>query len=183
MPLRVTARTGLARRSAVGETNASAESPALRRIDQMPRIACPSCGARYDVAAGVLGATGKNVRCARCGNVWLARPEPAESETLLPQWPEPPPPKVRDVADDEPPVPRRRRDAAPVPPPIAAAGEDEPEAAQPRARRGGAGAIIAWVLTLVLLAGAGYGAVRYPQAVIDAWPASARLYAMLGLAP
>lgn len=149
----------------------------------MPRIACPSCGARYDVAAGVIGAAGKNVRCARCGTVWLARPEPAESEPLLPQWPEPPPPKVRDLGDDEPlPRPPRRREAPSAPPPVVAPVEDEPEA-RPRARRVGAGAAIAWVVTLVLLAGAGYGAVRYPHAVIDAWPASARLYAMLGLAP
>lgn len=149
----------------------------------MPRIVCPSCGARYDVAAGVIGAAGKNVRCARCGHVWLARPEPAEGETLLPRWPEPPPPKVRDVADDEPPLPPRRREAAPAAPPITMPAEDEPEAPSPRARRRGAGATIAWVVTLALLAGAGYGAVRYPHAVIDAWPASARLYAMLGLGP
>ncbi|WP_019014065.1 zinc-ribbon domain-containing protein [Elioraea tepidiphila] len=147
----------------------------------MPRIACPSCGARYDVAAGVIGAAGKNVRCARCGTVWLARPEPAEGEALLPQWPEPPPPKVRNL-DDEPPPPPRRREAPPAPPPALPPVEDEPEM-RPRARRGGAGAAIAWVVTLVLIAGAGYGAVRYPHAVIDAWPASARLYTMLGLAP
>lgn len=147
----------------------------------MPRIACPNCGARYDVAAGVIGASGKNVRCARCGTVWLARPEPAEGEALLPQWPEPPPPKVRDL-DDEPPPPPRRREAPPAPPPALPPVEDEPQM-RPRARRGGAGATIAWVVTLVLIAGAGYGAVRYPHAVIDAWPASARLYTMLGLAP
>lgn len=148
----------------------------------MPRIVCPNCGARYDVAAGVIGAAGKKVRCARCGTVWLARPEPAEGEVLLPQWPEPPPPKVRDLEDEEPPPPRRR-EAPPVPTPAVARAEDAPEAPPPRARRGGAGATIAWVVTLVLLAGAGYGAVRYPHAVIDAWPASARLYTMLGLAP
>lgn len=149
----------------------------------MPRIACPGCGARYDVAAGVIGAAGKNVRCARCGTVWLARPEPAEGETLLAQWPEPPPPKVRDLEDhDSLPPPPRRREALRAPTPAIAHAEDEPEM-RPRARRGGAGATIAWVVTLVLIAGAGYGAVRYPHAVIDAWPASARLYTMLGLAP
>lgn len=149
----------------------------------MPRIACPSCGARYDVAAGVIGAGGKNVRCARCGTVWLARPESADGETLLPQWPEPPPPKVRDVADDEPlPPPPRRREAPPAPPPVVAPAEDKQDTPPPRARRG-TGATVAWVVTLVLLAGAGYGAVRYPHAVIDAWPASARLYAILGLGP
>jgi len=145
----------------------------------MPRIVCPNCGARYDVAAGVLGATGKNVRCARCGTVWLARPERPEGETLPPQWPEPPAPKVRDLADDAP-APPRQREAGPVRAPAAVSAEEAPP---PRRRRGGVGAVTAWVATLMLLAGAGYGAVRFPHAVIEAWPASARLYAMLGLAP
>jgi CHASE2 domain-containing sensor protein len=61
--------------------------------------------------------------------------------------------------------------------------EDATEGRPTRARRGGASATIAWVVTLALIAGAGYGAVRYPHAVIEAWPASARLFTMLGLAP
>lgn len=150
----------------------------------MPRIVCPNCGARYDVAAGVIGAAGRKVRCARCGTVWLARPEPAQGEMPLPPWPEPPPPKVRDLEDGEPLAPPpRRKEAPPAPPPEVTPVEDATEARPTRARRGGASATIAWVVTLVVIAGAGYGAVRYPHAVIEAWPASARLFTMLGLAP
>ncbi|WP_202614820.1 zinc-ribbon domain-containing protein, partial [Elioraea sp. Yellowstone] len=72
----------------------------------MPRIACPSCGARYDVAAGMIGPAGKSVRCARCGHVWLARAEGEAPAERPAQWPEPPPPRVRDVTEEEP--PRRR---------------------------------------------------------------------------
>jgi predicted Zn finger-like uncharacterized protein len=144
----------------------------------MPRIACPSCGARYDLAAGVIGPAGKSVRCARCGQVWLARVEGEAPAERPPQWPEPPPPRVREVDEEE--APRRR-------PPLPVTEDTVPppdrRAPGPRARRGGAGAAIAWVLTLLLVGAAAYGAVAYPQAVIEAWPASARLYAMLGIAP
>ena len=37
-------------------------------------IACPKCNAMYDVADDLLPESGKKVRCARCGNVWLAKP-------------------------------------------------------------------------------------------------------------
>lgn len=167
----------------------------------MPRIACPNCGARYDVAAGVIGLAGKNVRCARCGEVWLARAEGEEGERPA-QWPEPPPPRVRDPGE-EPPRPEARPESrpearpdsrtesalplarTPPPPPRPAPGWSEPdrEATPAPRRRAGAGAMVAWVATLVLLAGAGYGAATYPKAVIEAWPASARLYAMLGVTP
>ncbi|GIX10782.1 zinc-ribbon domain-containing protein [Elioraea sp.] len=141
----------------------------------MPRIACPSCGARYDVAAGMIGPAGKSVRCARCGHVWLARAEgevPAEPPA---QWPEPPPPRVRDVTEEEP--PRRRAAPSPPPPPAEQTVAAPPE---PRARHG-SGAAIAWALTLLVVGAAAYGALAYPQMVIEAWPASARLYAALGL--
>jgi predicted Zn finger-like uncharacterized protein len=141
----------------------------------MPRIVCPSCGARYDVAAGMIAPPGRKVRCARCGTVWLARPEKA-AEERPPQWPEPPP-RVRKVGEEA-------LRARAVPPPVAApATADEEAPAPPAARPRGSGAAIGWAITLVLLAGAGYGAVAYAQAVIEAWPASARLYALLGIAP
>lgn len=144
----------------------------------MPRIACPSCGARYDVAAGVIGPAGKTVRCARCGHLWLARPEgEAAVVEQPPQWPEPPPPKVRDLVEEPPPRPR------PAPPPAPPAMPSAEEPPSESRRRGGTGAAIAWVLTLLLVGAAAYGAVTYPQAVIEAWPASARLYAMLGITP
>lgn len=38
------------------------------------RIVCPACETGYQMADGTLGATGRKVRCARCGTVWHARP-------------------------------------------------------------------------------------------------------------
>jgi predicted Zn finger-like uncharacterized protein len=41
------------------------------------QIVCPHCTTSYAVDAGALGATGRTVRCSRCQEVWLARPEDA----------------------------------------------------------------------------------------------------------
>lgn len=36
-------------------------------------IACPTCGTRYQVPYGALGAAGRDVQCAQCGNSWRAK--------------------------------------------------------------------------------------------------------------
>src|SRR6201999_1347506 len=40
-------------------------------------IVCPHCTTSYAINPGTLGASGRTVRCARCKEVWLARPEDA----------------------------------------------------------------------------------------------------------
>ena len=40
-------------------------------------IVCPHCSTSYAIDLASLGATGRNVRCSRCKEVWLARPEDA----------------------------------------------------------------------------------------------------------
>lgn len=41
------------------------------------QIICPHCTTFYDVDSSKFGANGRNVRCARCGETWLVKPEPA----------------------------------------------------------------------------------------------------------
>jgi predicted Zn finger-like uncharacterized protein len=41
------------------------------------QIICPHCSTSYSVNAASLGEAGRNVRCSRCKEVWLARPEDA----------------------------------------------------------------------------------------------------------
>jgi predicted Zn finger-like uncharacterized protein len=41
------------------------------------RIVCPHCTTSYAIDPATLGATGRTVRCSRCKEVWLARPEDA----------------------------------------------------------------------------------------------------------
>ena len=40
-------------------------------------IVCPHCTTSFAIKLATLGAAGRNVRCARCQAVWLARPEDA----------------------------------------------------------------------------------------------------------
>ena len=40
-------------------------------------IICPHCTTSYGINLGTLGAAGRTVRCSRCKEVWLARPEDA----------------------------------------------------------------------------------------------------------
>src|SRR5215207_139759 len=37
------------------------------------QIVCPNCGTSYDVQPAALGPAGRNVRCVRCRETWLAR--------------------------------------------------------------------------------------------------------------
>jgi predicted Zn finger-like uncharacterized protein len=41
------------------------------------RIICPHCTTSYAIDLATLGVSGRNVRCSRCKEVWLARPEDA----------------------------------------------------------------------------------------------------------
>ena len=40
-------------------------------------IVCPHCTTSFAINPATLGAAGRNVRCARCKEIWLARPEDA----------------------------------------------------------------------------------------------------------
>ena len=49
------------------------------------QIICPHCTTSYAINPATLGAEGRTVRCSRCKEVWLARPEDAvEQASLLP---------------------------------------------------------------------------------------------------
>jgi predicted Zn finger-like uncharacterized protein len=49
------------------------------------RIVCPHCTTSYAIDLATLGGAGRTVRCSRCKETWLARPQDAvEAETLAP---------------------------------------------------------------------------------------------------
>jgi predicted Zn finger-like uncharacterized protein len=49
------------------------------------RIICPHCTTSYAIDLATLGGAGRTVRCSRCKEVWLARPQDAvEAATLAP---------------------------------------------------------------------------------------------------
>lgn len=47
-------------------------------------IVCPHCTTSYAIGPNALGEAGRNVRCARCKQIWFARPEDAVAETRVP---------------------------------------------------------------------------------------------------
>jgi predicted Zn finger-like uncharacterized protein len=46
------------------------------------RIVCPHCTTSYAIDLATLGAAGRTVRCSRCKEVWLARPEDAVENVI-----------------------------------------------------------------------------------------------------
>ena len=131
------------------------------------RIGCPSCHAEYVVPDDRL-ASGRVVRCARCGTDWtpVVAAEPARPVVVPVEIPPPLAPSV----PDPPPVP--------APFPVASPAERSPPA-----RRRGAGVAIGWLLSVAALAALGWAAYAWRADVMRVWPASERAYVALGLAP
>lgn len=138
------------------------------------RIACPNCDAAYDVPSERL-APGRAVRCARCSELWtpIAANAPAAIEAAPEPPPEPWPEPSAPLAPAEPvPLPE---DRPPVRPAVVTG------AATGRSLRERAPLSAAWLLSVAILAGLGWLAVARRAEVMQAWPASERIYAALGL--
>jgi predicted Zn finger-like uncharacterized protein len=86
-------------------------------------IACPSCGARFNLDSAKLLPAGRNVRCAKCEHRWRQMPEgheePAEFAAPEPLPPEPPAEPASPVAESAPP-PEEVETHSPSPPETAA---------------------------------------------------------------
>ena len=86
-------------------------------------IACPSCGARFNLDSAKLLPAGRNVRCAKCEHRWRQMPEgydePAEIAAPEPLPPEPPTGPAPPVAELAPP-PEEAETHPPTPPETAA---------------------------------------------------------------
>ena len=164
-------------------------------------IECPRCASRYEVADGLIGPAGKSVRCAKCSNVWLAKPV-AEAEAVPPpQWPEPPQRAGGSFPTEIPTTPEPPEDPAlaefrdaqrPEATSQAQPGKAEgggfarfPDVSPPpppaRPRLAGA-ATIGWAATVILLGAGAWAGYAWRDAVMAAWPPSQRVYLALGLA-
>ena len=137
------------------------------------RIACPACAAAYEVPDRLLAGPARTLRCSRCGTDFAlpgaaapVAPPPVEA-----RQPEPPP---------EPP-------AIATPPPAAAARPEalvEPRAVpQSAAPEPASPALLrAWVASVAVVLVAILSLLVFHTRVMEAWPASRRLFAALGLA-
>ena len=160
-------------------------------------IACPTCNAAYEVPDRLIGAAGRQLRCAKCGHAWLVRPAEAAPSSpastspvpvsiganptgvaeppLLPPLPIPPPPKALQAPAHglPPPLTTPWRAAQVIDPPLPQQDDAPPRPAY--------ALWAAWAasILLVILAVAALGVFR--EDIVAAWPPMARLYSALGL--
>jgi predicted Zn finger-like uncharacterized protein len=124
------------------------------------RIVCPSCAAEYEVPAPRITPQ-RNVRCARCGNAWLASEEPAPAPTDLDPLGFHAEPLVEHEAEPVTLLPR-------------VTAMDRLTEAATRSRTS-VGLVAAWVLTFVVLAAAVGVVITWREPLVRAWPASSRI--------
>lgn len=141
-------------------------------------LTCPSCQTRYTVDAAKFPPQGRDVRCARCGNVWHAEPQAEVS-------PEPEivaAPVVAPVPEVAPEPPReaflRSEERDPEPQPsVVAPAEAVTAPSWHRAWLLRAG----WIGLAAVVILVGVVATVYRHQVVAHWPQSASLYAKLGM--
>ena len=123
-------------------------------------LVCPSCIARYRVEVEALGATGRRVKCSRCGSIWHAEPPGHVVEVIRAG------PDAAAPSSDPEPDPAPTRVQLPVP-----AGS----ARQHRKR-----SLWTWVLCLLVLVVCvvGYEA---RHLIANEWPWLAPVYERLGI--
>ena len=156
-------------------------------------ISCPECTARFLVEAAALGATGRMVRCGKCAHTWPESPPETNSESIETA--------ADDVSSPDPEAEPETDSAGDVGSDPQADSDFESESGQEldtarrsadrTARRGGVPALrrkrknivarLAWVLLILLFIGFAGGGVFLQNQVVEEWPASQRIYALLGL--
>ena len=160
------------------------------------RIACPSCAARYEIADAMLTKP-RTVRCSRCAQEWMQDPIPgAEHDSRPPETtdlpadhkPEPAPEPAPELAPESAPELAPELAIKPVPTPSPVMPEP-PEAflptrpTAPAAKPTGGAVTLAWIASLIIVAGLAVAAYAYRVPIQAAWPPSERLFRLLATEP
>lgn len=154
-----------------------AGEPVRPHIAGPMRTACPACNTAYEVPDRLIGAAGRELRCARCGHAWLVRPPDAAPGPPV----APPPPPV-------PPVSRPSQAPSRAMPPPLATPQRSPQVIDPPlpqqddgAPRPTAALRAAWAASVLLVVLAIAALWVFRAAIVAAWPPMARLYLALGI--
>ncbi len=140
-------------------------------------LTCPSCATRYSIDAAALGKSGREVRCIRCHHTWRQVPEDRASGESLAADESPTAdaiePAMTDVIEvaGPPTEPAGEPDRRSGPGRIGAAGP------QPRRRDNLAG----WAILIALVAALALGGYFARQQIVDLWPPTAKIYALVGV--
>ncbi|MBE9605056.1 zinc-ribbon domain-containing protein [Acetobacteraceae bacterium H6797] len=140
------------------------------------RVECPHCAALYDIPDHLLAGGTRSLRCARCAHEWVpgagsgteAAPETAATADSSPPEPELPPGAEEDDGEEASFHSAADREAMLAPPP------------PPEPASSGGALWFSWAASLALLAGGAAGAWVWRDAVMEAWPPAAHLFAWLG---
>ncbi len=134
-------------------------------------LSCPACATRYVVDPRSLGTDGRRVRCARCRHVWIATAPPeaiaAAAETITPPEPAVAPPQEPNDAPPPEPAPAFR----PTP------GTNLPARRSKIPR----GLVLGWAALAAAVVGLAAFVYAARDDIADAWPATRRLYDLLGI--
>jgi predicted Zn finger-like uncharacterized protein len=145
---------------------------------------CPNCATRYLVDPRELGASGRLVRCAQCRATWHEMP-PED----VPQTPSAPPPARAAVpvqalspvaAEDAEEGFDRSLDLTAPDAPMLGPLLAEEDRLPPTAVRRGPWLALGWAVLVVAVVGIAGGAVVAHDRVTRLWPATGRLYALVG---
>jgi predicted Zn finger-like uncharacterized protein len=156
-------------------------------------LTCPNCATRYQTDA-VIQPPGRNVRCAKCGQVWFQPPPEPEPEPALEldteAAPEPAPGHDQEYAHEHEAEHGHAQDHGheDMTSPAAAFAPQHRDAHgthahhEPAKRRGsGVFRVIAWAVLIVVIIAIVFALVEYRQTVAAMWPKTASLYSTIGM--
>jgi predicted Zn finger-like uncharacterized protein len=148
-------------------------------------LTCPSCRTRYQADSARFAPPGRNVRCAKCGQVWFqppaeAQPQPELEQVLAPAA-LPEPVAAATSAAEAPAISeavqsveyRSSRSSSRT------AAKSKPKLL--RLRMPGLSHVAGWTALAVIVTGIGWAGVQYRKPIASLWPQSASLYAALGM--
>ncbi len=136
-------------------------------------LTCPACSTRYYADDGLIGANGRSVRCAACGNTWFAEASLVLDSSVGEA--------ARKPALTRENVERMRRQGAPSPASSSAALRFRQQQAERVRKERARATIVTWGATGLAICATGAGVVAVRQDVAELWPESASAFTALGL--